>query len=87
MSDVAVRFETAGSVLRIVLDRPAAKNALTPDAVRAVVEALERAAGSTFLAEALGPEFLKIFLAIKRQECARFSAEVTELDYGWYLRS
>jgi glutamine synthetase len=50
-------------------------------------EALERAAGSAFLAEALGPEFLKVFLAIKRQECARFSAEVSELDYAWYLRS
>ena len=37
--------------------------------------------------EALGAEFLKIFLAIKRQECARFSAEVSELDYAWYLRS
>ena len=50
-------------------------------------EALERAAGSTFLAEALGAEFLRVFLAIKRQECARFSAEVSELDLGWYLRS
>ncbi len=30
---------------------------------------------------------MKIFLAIKLQECARFSAEVSELDYAWYLRS
>lgn len=50
-------------------------------------EAIERAAGSEFLAEALGPDFLRIFLAIKRQECERFAAEVTELDYAWYLRS
>ena len=50
-------------------------------------EAIDRAAGSAFLAEALGPEFLKVFLAIKRQECARFSAEVTELDRSWYLHS
>ena len=50
-------------------------------------EALQRAAGSGFLAHALGPEFLEVFLAIKQQECARFSAEVSELDYGWYLRS
>ncbi|MFO0510802.1 MAG: hypothetical protein ACK51K_09080, partial [Gammaproteobacteria bacterium] len=42
---------------------------------------------SAFLAEALGPEFLKVFLAIKRQECARFSAEVTELDRSWYLHT
>jgi glutamine synthetase len=50
-------------------------------------EAIDRAAGSAFLAEALGPDFLKVFLAIKRQECARFSAEVTELDRSWYLHS
>ncbi|HEX6395980.1 MAG TPA: hypothetical protein VFZ95_01025, partial [Steroidobacteraceae bacterium] len=50
-------------------------------------DALERAASSRFLREALGPAFLDIFLAIKRQECARFSAEVSELDFAWYLRS
>ena len=50
-------------------------------------EALDAAARSQFLAEALSPEFLKIFLAIKEQEYARFTAEVSELDYAWYLRS
>jgi glutamine synthetase len=50
-------------------------------------EALNLAAGSEFLEETLGKDFLKIFLAIKNQECARFSAEVSELDYAWYLRS
>ena len=50
-------------------------------------EALQRASSSEFLAGALGAEFLKVFLAIKQQECARFSAEVSELDYAWYLRS
>ena len=50
-------------------------------------EALDLAAGSAFLEEALGAGFLRVFLAIKRQECARFSAEVGELDYAWYLRS
>jgi glutamine synthetase len=50
-------------------------------------EALDLARESTFLADALGAQFLKIFLAIKEQECARFSAEVSELDYAWYLRS
>ena len=50
-------------------------------------EALDLAAKSEFLEETLGKEFLKIFLAIKNQECARFSAEVSELDYAWYLRS
>ena len=50
-------------------------------------DALERAAQSQFLRAALGREFLDVFLAIKRQECARFSAEVSELDFAWYLRS
>jgi glutamine synthetase len=50
-------------------------------------EAIDRAAGSSFLKDALGEGFLKVFLAIKRQECDRFSAEVTELDRAWYLRS
>lgn len=50
-------------------------------------EAIERAAASDFLADALGADFLKVFLAIKRQECDRFSAEVTDLDYDWYLRA
>lgn len=50
-------------------------------------EALDRARESEFLQAAVSSEFLKIFLAIKDQECAKFSAQVTELDYGWYLRS
>ena len=50
-------------------------------------EALNLAARSEFLEETLGKDFLKIFLAIKNQECARFSGEVSELDYAWYLRS
>jgi glutamine synthetase len=50
-------------------------------------ESLDRAEKSAFLAQALGADFLPVFLAIKRQECARFSAEVSELDYAWYLRA
>ena len=50
-------------------------------------EAIERAAASQFLSDALGESFKRIFLAIKRQECDRFSAEVTELDRSWYLSS
>ena len=50
-------------------------------------EALDGAAASAFLRATLGEEFMKIFLAIKNQECARFSAEVSELDYAWYLRT
>jgi glutamine synthetase len=47
--------------------------------------ALERAAGSEFLRAALGAEFLEVFLAIKRQECEKFGALVTDRDYEWYL--
>lgn len=50
-------------------------------------EALLAAEESQFLRETFGAEFMKIFLAIKNQECARFCAEVSELDYTWYLRS
>ncbi|HTY49251.1 MAG TPA: glutamine synthetase family protein [Steroidobacteraceae bacterium] len=48
--------------------------------------ALQRARASGFLREALGAEFLDIFLAIKEQERAGFDYEVTNLDYQWYLR-
>ncbi len=49
-------------------------------------EAIERAGASQFLHAALGADFMKVFLAVKRQECERFMAEVTPLDYAWYLR-
>lgn len=49
--------------------------------------ALDRAAESEFLADALGREFLEIFLAVKRRECEKFGALVTDRDYEWYLDS
>jgi glutamine synthetase len=49
-------------------------------------EALVAAESSAFLRDTLGADFMKVFLAIKQQEYARFSAEVSELDYAWYLR-
>jgi len=49
--------------------------------------ALEKAAGSEFLAWALGPQFLEVFLAIKRRECEKFGALVSDRDYEWYLDS
>jgi len=50
-------------------------------------ESLDAAQRSEFLAATLGRQFLDVFLAIKSQEYARFNAEVSELDYSWYLRS
>jgi len=47
--------------------------------------ALELAARSEFLAEALGREFLDVYLAVKRSECEKFGALVTDRDYEWYL--
>ena len=49
--------------------------------------ALERAARSEFLADALGAGFLDVFLALKRRECEKFGALVTDRDYEWYLDS
>jgi glutamine synthetase len=46
--------------------------------------ALERAAASDFLRAALGERFLEIFLAIKRHECERFGALVSNRDWEWY---
>jgi glutamine synthetase len=48
-------------------------------------DALARTAGSAFVADALGREFLDIFGAIKRQECEKFGALVSDRDYEWYL--
>ena len=46
------------------------------------IQALER---STWAREALGQEFLKVYLAIKRAEYRQFMAEVGEQDWHWYL--
>jgi glutamine synthetase len=50
-------------------------------------EALERAGRARFLADALGAETARMFLAVKAQECRKYSAQVTELDHAWYLRN
>jgi glutamine synthetase len=47
--------------------------------------ALAAAGQSVFLRDALGAEFLDIFLAIKRQESEKFGALVSDRDYEWYL--
>jgi glutamine synthetase len=48
-------------------------------------DALARTAGSAFVADALGTKFLEIFNAVKRQECDKFGALVSDRDYEWYL--
>lgn len=40
---------------------------------------------SSWAREALGSEFLKVYLAVKHQEQRQFMAEVSEQDWRWYL--
>jgi glutamine synthetase len=47
--------------------------------------ALEHAARSSFLRETLDTRFLDAYVAIKRQECEKFGALVSDLDYEWFL--
>ncbi|SHL99759.1 glutamine synthetase family protein [Phytopseudomonas punonensis] len=47
--------------------------------------ALRALEGSTWAREALGEEFFKVFLAIKKTEYRQFMAEVGEQDWRWYL--
>ncbi|UQY33419.1 glutamine synthetase family protein [Pseudomonas fulva] len=47
--------------------------------------ALRALEGSAWAREALGEEFLKVFLAIKQTEYRQFMAEVGEQDWRWYL--
>jgi glutamine synthetase len=49
-------------------------------------QAIARARSAPFLTDALGAEFLRIWLAIKEQELARWQSEVTSTDLFWYLR-
>jgi glutamine synthetase len=49
-------------------------------------EAIARAESASFLKETFGAGFHKVWLAIKRQEQARWDAEVTPTDLLWYLR-
>ena len=48
--------------------------------------ALDAFANSTAMRDYLGARFHQMFTAIKRSEYDRYHAQVTELDYDWYLR-
>lgn len=54
-----------------------------PNRWQAALDALE---AGLILRPYLGDRFLGIFLAVKRDEEARFNAEVSDRDYAWYLR-
>jgi glutamine synthetase len=48
-------------------------------------EAIDRARGSAFLREALGPELHRVLLAVTDAELHRVASTVSELDYRLYL--
>jgi len=55
-----------------------------PNNWAAAIDAFE---ASAELNAYLGARFVKNYACVKRVEMANFMAEVTELDYAWYLRS
>jgi len=46
---------------------------------------LDALQGSAWAREAFGQDFLKVYLAVKRDEYRQFMAEVGEQDWRWYL--
>lgn len=50
-------------------------------------DALDAFEDSKFIKEYFGPDFVKVFSAVKRAECERFFAQVTDFDYRWHLRT
>ena len=55
-----------------------------PNHWAAAIEAFET---SPLMKQYLGERFVKHYSTVKGVEMARFMAEVTELDYAWYLRN
>ena len=49
--------------------------------------ALDRFKNSEILPEYLGQEFCRLFEIARRSECNQFNAQISDLDYKWYLRS
>ena len=49
--------------------------------------ALDKMSRSKFLAEYMGQEFCKAYIANRRDESRRFHNSVSELDFDWYLRA
>ncbi|NNG04819.1 MAG: glutamine synthetase [Inquilinus sp.] len=48
-------------------------------------DALEQLSRSTMFADYFGPEYLDVYLALKRAERDQFLAAITPLEYEWYL--
>ncbi len=50
-------------------------------------KALELFEASDRMKDYFGPDFHRVFVAVKRAEQNRFFSRVTELDHDWYLRN
>ena len=60
---------------------------LEPTLPRRWDEALDRFEAGQILPRYLGTEYSKLYSAVRRDECERFHALVTNRDYEWYLRA
>ncbi|KRO94116.1 MAG: glutamine synthetase family protein [Proteobacteria bacterium] len=49
--------------------------------------ALDKFDSATVLPQYLGEEYCRLFGTVRRGECEQFSAQVSNIDYDWYLRS
>jgi glutamine synthetase len=49
--------------------------------------ALDAFDAGTVLPRYLGERYHKLYAACRREECARFHAEISDRDYEWYLRA
>ena len=49
------------------------------------LSALDSLEASAWARQALGADYLRVYLAIKREEYRQFMAEVGEQDWRWYL--
>ncbi len=56
-----------------------------PGVAERLADQLRALEGSAWAREALGEDFLKIYLAIKQAEYRAFMGEVGEQDWRWYL--
>jgi glutamine synthetase len=49
--------------------------------------ALDEFDSSAVLPQYLGEEYCRLFGTVRRGECEEFMAQVSNIDYNWYLRS
>lgn len=50
-------------------------------------QALDTFAASEVLPDYFGKDYCAVFHAVRRDECNKFNAVISDVDYQWYLRS